>query len=126
VPGQPEELELITNPSHTLTWRAPEDDGGSAIIGYDVEIYSGTSWEQINMTPIEDTYTSVLAESPELRVKVYAVNRAGRGPASKSTFPVAGVPGCPKAPIVDRKTEDEATLNIIPPTDDGGLETRRR
>lgn len=38
VPGQPQELQLIdiSDKSLTVSWRAPKNDGGSKIIGYDL------------------------------------------------------------------------------------------
>jgi len=82
----------VTKDSCTLTWRAPESDGGSAIIGYHVERCLGqsTRWIRITKDPVPELTFAVkeLIEDNVYEFRVYAVNKVGDGPVGPSSEPV--------------------------------------
>ena len=75
----------ITRESCKLSWRAPEVDGGSAVIGYNVErtCCDVIRWFRVNQEVVKDvTYTATnLSEGTEYFFRISAVNSAGNGPA---------------------------------------------
>ena len=109
----------MTNSSCTLTWTPPQDDGGSPVTGYYVELYNDWSWVQINRTPIKALSTTIPVESPQLQARVCAENAVSVGEYAESTITVYDVPGRPDAPQVERRTEHKAMLVITAP-DNGG------
>lgn len=126
VPGPPEHVKFtdVTDTSFKLNWGAPAYDGGSPVTGYNVEMYDGSSWDEVNTTPIE-TYSHVLStpaldKGQQLTVRVYAMNEVGNGPPSEAALRICNPPGCPDAPDVERRTGREGLVTIKPPDDDGG------
>ena len=95
VPDSPEDIRFtdVTNSSCTLTWNAPQYDGGSAVIGYYVERFIKSSWTRIISTPIPELSVSVylLETRSDNEFRVCAVNKHGVGPPSVS----ASAPGLP-------------------------------
>ena len=71
----------------TVTWTAPESDGGSRIMGYIVERKEGTStrWVRVNRELMMDLTMMVtgLTEKSEYQFRVSAENKAGQGPFSE-------------------------------------------
>ena len=71
----------------TITWTAPESDGGSPITGYYVERKEATStrWMKVNKQPVSETTLRIkdLIEKSEYQFRVSAENKAGVGPASE-------------------------------------------
>ena len=65
----------------TLTWEAPEDDGGSAIRDYEYRIDGKGRWISIGSTDTTHTLTG-LVNGTAYVFQVRAVNRIGRGRAS--------------------------------------------
>ena len=90
VPGPAEDVSVseVTNGSCTLTWNAPQYDGGSAVIGYYVYRLIKSSWSRINSTPIPERSVSIdlLQTSSEHEFHVCAVNAVGEGPPSESVW----------------------------------------
>jgi len=82
----------VTKDSCALTWRAPESDGGTEIIGYQVERCLGQSnrWIRITKDPVPGLTFDVkeLIEDNVYEFRVYAVNKVGDGPAGPSSEPV--------------------------------------
>jgi len=76
----------VTNGSCSLTWNAPEDDGGSPVIGYYVESYIGSSWSTVNSTPITTCSISIelVVTSSDNFFRICAVNTVGVGPPSET------------------------------------------
>lgn len=97
VPGAPTNLQLITGVSPALSWRAPADDGGSAITGYKIESSpNGVIW-----SPVEDdtgntntTYPLAGPLVPLTCYRVRAINVVGAGPPSH----IVTVPAQPSPP----------------------------
>ena len=82
-----------TDAAVTLTWDAPEDDGGSAITDYEYRIDGRGSWISIGSTATTHTITG-LDNDTVYTFEVRAVNRIGRSPASD---PVEATPRMPVA-----------------------------
>ena len=84
----------VTKDSCTLTWAAPESDGGTEIVGYHVERCLGQSsrWIRLTKDPVgaaERTYAvRELIEDNVYEFRVYAVNKVGDGPVGPSSEPV--------------------------------------
>ena len=88
----------VTNTSCSLSWNAPQYDGGSPVTGYNVEMYKWSQWIRMNSTPITACFTDLtdLVKGTKYEFRVCAQNAAGVGPPSKSTtVHVTDVPGCP-------------------------------
>ena len=71
-----------------LSWTAPSDDGGAAIIGYKIEVSTGgSSWSDL-VSDTGSTRTSYshtgLSAGTTRHYRVSAINSAGTGPASRS------------------------------------------
>ena len=82
VPDAP--MNLLTDATDgavTLTWEAPENDGGSAITDYEYRIDRRNPWISIGSTDTAHTLTG-LVNGTAYVFEVRAVNRIGRGRAS--------------------------------------------
>ena len=81
VPGVPTNLmAMATDGQVTLTWDAPEDDGGTPITDYEYRINGTGNWTSAGST--ETTYTVTgLDNDTEYTFEVRAVNRIGRSQA---------------------------------------------
>ncbi len=78
----------------TLTWDAPEDDGGSAITDYEYRIDGKGRWISIGSTDTTHTVTG-LDNDTIYTFQVRAVNRIGR--SQPSSDPVEATPRMPVA-----------------------------
>lgn len=85
VPGSPSRPDLldVTHEGMTLTWQAPEDNGGSTIAGYIIERKEAGSdrWMRINKNPVTMTRfrSSGLIEGLEYEYRITAINSRGAG-----------------------------------------------
>ena len=70
-----------TDGAVTLTWEAPEDDGGSEITDYQYRINGRNPWTSIGSTQTTHTLTGFVNGTAYV-FEVRAVNRIGRGRAS--------------------------------------------
>ena len=94
VPDTPTNLMAdATDGTVTLTWEAPEDDGGSAVTDYQYRINSRGDWISIGATNTTHTVTG-LTNGVTYVFEVRAVNRVGRSRASEP------VEARPRAPAV--------------------------
>ena len=75
----------------TLSWKAPESDGGAPITHYIVEVKSAavTRWTPVTKDAIKHTEYSVnkLSKGEQYEFRVIAVNKAGQGKPSDSCKP---------------------------------------
>ena len=89
-PSAPEPSE-VTKESCTLTWKEPEENGGTPITGYHIERCTGDSarWLRITKEPVEGlTYACTdLIEGTEYKFRVVALNKVGEGPAGPESAP---------------------------------------
>ena len=87
VPGRPDapEVKDRTENQATLTFKAPDSDGGSPIVGYVVEMKGKleTKWKVIgkDVKDLEFVATGLQPDA-ECEFRVAAVNKAGQGQAS--------------------------------------------
>lgn len=92
VPGRPEapEVKDRTENQASLTFKAPESDGGSPITGYIVEMKGKleTKWKVIgkDVKDLEFVATGLQPDT-ECEFRVTAVNKAGQGQASPPSKP---------------------------------------
>jgi len=125
----------ITNKARiAATWSAipTADNGGSEILGYQLEIDDGAGGNFSALTGegvagVEDylklSYTvySGIAEGTYYRFRYRGKNAAGWGPYSPIThLQAAAVPEKPPAPTLGAATDLGVTLNLLPSTEDGG------
>ena len=127
-PGAPSKFQVsnVTKFTATLTWEAPEFDGGSPITGYYVEKLSGSRWvkttKKLTMKMVLEL--EELIEGDRYEYRVFATNEAGDGKPCESISFVAknpyDVPGQPGQPEVTEITAETAVLTWSPPDSDGG------
>jgi len=130
-PSVPTVLEVFKE-SCSLSWRAPDSDGGSPVIGYHVErSTSGKTlrWIRITRDAVPDLTFKVteLVEGNEYQFRIIAENKAGLGPEGPASDPILAKdpwekPGKPGVPEVKESTKTSVTLTWSPPEDDGGSE----
>lgn len=106
----------------TVSFAAPERDGGSDVYRYDVSYDGGDSWEPVSVSgPAPWTVTKHgLTNGETYRVQVRALNLYGAGPAATGEALVATVPGAPAlaGPVLSGSS---VTLSFAAPASDGGL-----
>ena len=91
IPGPPSRPEVIdvTREGMTLTWQAPEDNGGSTIAGYIIERKQAGSdrWMPISKNPVTMTRfrSSGLIEGLEYEHRITAINSRGAGKHSETS-----------------------------------------
>ena len=104
-PAPPQASEVFKD-SLTLSWQAPDKDGGSPVTGYYVERRSATSkrWVFITREPVKETRCAVrdLYEDTQYEFRVSAENKAG-----------CGQPSLPSKPVVTRDPWGKLTVCII-------------
>ena len=127
-PGPPQHLKSsdVRTTNASLSWEAPDFNGGSPVTGYYVEKKSGTRWIKVNKKPTADLAMVLadLIECENYEIQVSAENDAGVGNPSepisfiaKDPFDAPGQPDCPT--VIDISPE-EASLVWSPSADDGG------
>ncbi|MFI5493852.1 fibronectin type III domain-containing protein [Actinoplanes sp. NPDC051859] len=105
VPDAPVNLTAVPGPGYAaLQFRAPVDDGGAAITGYEFSTNGGSTWTALNYSggPVYDASVALTAGS-QYSVQVRARNSAGPG-ASSTSAPVT-----PNAPPVVTPTPTPTT-----------------
>ena len=82
----------MTKSSCSLSWKPPQNDGGSEIFNYVIEyrIEGGFKWKRATDTNVKDTRYTVKGLKFEqiYEFRVAAENKAGIGPMSDPTSPV--------------------------------------
>ena len=129
VPGPPPNLGAIgvSRSEILLGWSPPENDGGSPVEGYRIEVSldEGASWRPVR----EHTGTTTTAfrhrelESGTLyRYRVSAINRIGAGPPSViAEARTHGVPDPPTSLLADAVSPTQINLWWAPPGYSGGI-----
>ncbi|GAA2175706.1 hypothetical protein GCM10009846_26640 [Agrococcus versicolor] len=123
VPGAPTGLVAVAGAGQvTLTWTAPEADGGAVVSGYVVQRLVDTSWVAAASTSVVGTSATVggLTNGVEVALRVVAVNRVGAGAASGS---IAATPfTVPDAVTGLQSTPASTTVSLtwVAPAFDGG------
>ena len=127
VPGQPTNLtaEAQDTSQIDLRWRAPSNDGGSAITGYRIEISDdGRSWVDLEIDT-EDTDTDYshtgLDPGETVFYRVSARNSAGPGsPSRLATATTLDFPGQPTDLTAAANGQTQIDLQWTRPRNDGG------
>nr|XP_006823014.1 PREDICTED: titin-like [Saccoglossus kowalevskii] len=127
-PGKPTVSEIDAT-SMKLNWSPPDEDGGSPITGYTVEMKEqfGFRWSKVNKISVTDTSYKVegLKEGNEYEFRVCAENKAGVGKPSdssgvKKAKPPYDVPDKPGKPKISNVSATSMTLKWTEPDSDGG------
>ena len=91
-PGRPV-VDEITKETASISWSAPESDGGAPITNYMVEMRKAgeVKWKKVNKKDekVSETKYTVpgLVEEMEYEFRVTAENKAGQGPPSDPSEP---------------------------------------
>ncbi|TGZ48419.1 hypothetical protein DBV15_02782 [Temnothorax longispinosus] len=130
-PRGPLQVFGMTKTSFTLKWESPENDGGTPIVEYIVEMKetSKKAWQRIASTKGEITNVTIsdLKTDTSYNFRITAKNSVGTGPpytaeeaitAGKRPTP----PSCPLNVRATNVTSKSVTLNWLPPTTTGGSE----
>ena len=116
VPGAPTNLVADGgNEQVTLSWDAPEDDGGFAITDYEVRINGRGSWISIDSTRTAHTVTGLTIGTAYV-FQVRAVNAAGSSPYSNRAEATPGVGALDFAHFANGAgiTSDLVFVNVAP------------
>ena len=109
-----------------LSWKAPADDGGSAVTGYQIEVSeNGTAWSDLedDTESTSTTYSHTGLDPVTTRhYRVSAINALGTGDPSNeaSATTDANVPGAPTGLTATEQGSTQIDLSWTLPTDDGG------
>ncbi len=112
----------------TLSWNAPSNHGGAAIIGYQIEVSAnaGDSWTNLetNTGSTSTRYTHTgLREGDTRHYRVSAINSIGTGTPSNvasATTGAATVPDAPSNLTATASGRTEITLSWNAPSNHGG------
>ena len=133
-PGPPQNLVADANGQKRidLDWDPPDDDGGSAVTGYRIEISDdgGTTWDGLvdntgrNTTRYAHT---TLNPGTTRHYRVAAINSVGPGEYSNvdSATTAPDVPGAPAGLGAVANGTSQIDLSWTAPTDDGGADITR-
>ena len=123
-PGAPASLTATAGDGQVvLAWRAPADDGGAPVTGYQYRYAAGTAvpegrlWRSVGLI-LEQTVTG-LTNGQRYAFQVRARNRVGRGAPRGSLATPAGRPG-PPASLTGTAGDGEVALIWSAPADNGG------
>merc|ERR1739838_1102254 len=129
-PGAPKALRVHFN-SITIVYQKPANDGGSKIIGYNIERLKnkGSRWARCNDEPVDDLQYRVtgLSENSSHEFRVVAENAAGKSVASETSLPIvcrlpASPPGIPGSVCVTETSTDSVSLKWEAPIVNNGSE----
>ena len=95
-PSPPRNVQLAaTSPdSIVVSWTMPSDNGGSAVVRYDVTLKRGAVTEQTMSPTSESTSFTGLMEGVMYTVEVVAVNGVGSSSAATGTIDFSGMSQC--------------------------------
>ncbi len=128
-PTAPEDLSAAPGDRQAvLSWSAPENDGGSAVTGYEVRHALGTSvpkdtaWTSVGLVT---THTVIRLDNGKLHsFEVRAVSGRGAGRAARIQATPVTVPSAPQE-LTAVASAGRVDLAWSVPTDDGGSELLR-
>ena len=128
-PGPPENVNVTgtSKSTATLSWQAPENDGGSLVTNYILERREVTrkAWSTVETTCSRMSYKFTnLSEGKLYYFRVSAENEYGVGPGSETDKPTKASeePGSPNLVQCKEITKDSVTVQWNKPDYDGGSE----
>lgn len=126
-PSAPKKLVAkdVTRESVTLSWEAPENDGGSVVNHYIVEKKETTkkAWSTVTMTCVRTSFKVLnLNEGMSYYFRVMAENEYGIGAACETpgAIKASEVPSAPGRLEVTQTTANSISLAWAKPEADGG------
>ena len=135
-PGAPASptVQVQSATSLLVAWKAPANDGDTAILDYDLRYYAGSEDPTAEADWIEEgetgghTHTGTdktatitgLSKNTAYRVQVRAQNAIGEGAWSASVWAATVPPGAPAAPTVQTGSTTSLRVAWQPPAIDGG------
>lgn len=130
-PTGPMVYEEVTANSVTLSWKPPQDNGGSEITAYVIEkrdLSHGGGWvPAVTYINAKNTHAVVprLLEGTKYEFRVMAENLQGRSDALTTESPIVAknqydVPGCPNKPELVDSDKDHIKIKWKPPISNGG------
>ena len=128
VPSAPVRLSARANGQNQidLTWTAPSNDGGAPVTGYRIESSpNGSSWTPLRSNTSSNATSfshTGLAPATKRYYRVYAINTAGRSPASNvaNATTDATVPAAPTNLSAVASGTSQIDLSWRAPSFDGG------
>lgn len=119
-PGPPINVNYmdVTATGCLITWKPPEDDGGSPVTGYQVEESSGAGVGTRDGITKENASFSTLEKKTEYKFRVRAQNEAGWGEWSQPCQPFTTLADIPEPPI-NLEVADITARKILLQWDDG-------
>jgi hypothetical protein len=127
IPSAPRILTPVPGDSSvTVRWNGPASNGGSAVTGYLVRAYRGSTLvKQVDVGAVGSTVITGLPNGSGHWFVVYARNAAGSGPASARSAAVVPL-GRPGAPVLGPLTpgDGSATVQWTAPANTGGATIR--
>ncbi|QLH07035.1 fibronectin type III domain-containing protein [Nitrosopumilus ureiphilus] len=123
VPGTPTNLSATPGNSQvSLSWTAPTDDGGSAILNYVVE-YSTDNFG--TFTTLTSTTIALnisdLINGQQYQFRVYAENSVGRSNVSNTASATPSAPPSSPTSLTATRGNSQVSLSWNTPSDDGGF-----
>jgi hypothetical protein len=115
--------------SLTLAWEAPENDGGSEVLGYRVEVWhsgggrgADRGWTVLYEGPSRACTVNGLQPGLQYRVRVQAVNQVGLSEYSDEVrvATAASAPQATDAPALGDSHQNALLVSWAPPQHDGG------
>ncbi|CAK9803493.1 sls [Anthophora plagiata] len=128
-PRGPLEVSGMTKTSFTIKWQPPENDGGTPIVEYIIEMKeeSKKNWQKIGSTKHETTHfiASDLKTDVPYNFRITARNNVGTGPPYVAEEPITPgrritPPSSPQHVQVTNVTSKSVTLSWAPPANTGG------
>ncbi|CAL1540886.1 unnamed protein product, partial [Lymnaea stagnalis] len=126
-PGGPLEVKEVTKESATVTWKPPEDDGGSEIKGYRVEKFDMDKgkWEKVATVQGNKCVVPKLQEGHDYKFRVIAEGPNGDSAPLELENPITAKnpfekPDAPGKPDVVDRDRTFIEMKWQPPRHDGG------
>ena len=124
IPAEPQGLSALPRDTQVvLQWSAPSNNGGSAVLRYEVRhavgasVPEGTAWTDAGLTTAR-TF-SRLANGTVHSFEVRAVNKYGPGPAAPAQATPASVPAAPRN-LATASGDTQVVLRWEAPSNNGG------
>ena len=125
VPGVPDAPTLAASSATeiSVTWSSPVDDGGSAITGYQINLFQGSELAKTATTDALTVTFTGLTRATAYTAEVIAINAIGGDSVSDRSAVVSTpttIPGVPAVPTATARSAAEVAVTWSAPADDGG------